>query len=196
MINASKQDAKHIFEHIINETDLLATSDSLLKAQCLETKLGPMIAISDEEALYFLEFLDHQGLARDIESLQQKTKSTLIAGDTQPLNSIQCELELYFEGKLTQFKTKLFLLGSPFQERVWKVLQSIPYGETHSYLEVAKLIGNESAHRAVARANATNRLPIIIPCHRVIYANGQLGGYNSGVKRKEWLLDLERHYKN
>jgi AraC family transcriptional regulator of adaptative response/methylated-DNA-[protein]-cysteine methyltransferase len=82
--------------------------------------------------------------------------------------------------------------GTAFQERVWSVLRTIPYGRTRSYGEQARLIGAESAVRAVARANGDNRISILIPCHRVIGADGKLTGYGGGLWRKQWLLDMER----
>jgi len=100
-------------------------------------------------------------------------------------------LTAYFDGKLKEFQTPLFLLGSPFQKQVWEALNKIPFGETSSYLDIAKRIGRPAACRAVAQANGANQLAIIIPCHRVINHNGELGGYGGGITRKEWLLNLE-----
>ena len=94
---------------------------------------------------------------------------------------------LYFDGKLTEFKTPLFFLGSPFQQQVWETLQKIPSGETRSYLEIAKAIEKPLACRAVARANGANQLAIVVPCHRVINTNGDWGGYGGGLARKKWL---------
>lgn len=166
-----------------------------LKAQWLDTRLGPMIAISDDDSIYLLEFIDRRGLEREVERLRQKTKSTIIPGQTKPIGSIQKELDQYFDGKLKEFKTKLFLLGSPFQKRVWEELKKIPYGETRSYLDIAKAIGNHSACRAVAQANGANQIAIVVPCHRVINSNGDIGGYGGGITRKQWLIELETKNK-
>ncbi len=163
----------------------------VLKASWLDTKLGPMIAISDDDALYLLEFVDCRGLEREVERLRQRTKSAILPGNTPPLRSIEHELNQYFEGELKTFKTPLFLLGSPFQNRVWEELQKIPFGETRSYADIAKAIGNPTAFRAVANANGANQIAIVIPCHRVINTNGDLGGYGGGVGRKKWLLTHE-----
>lgn len=92
----------------------------ILKASWLDTPLGPMIAIADEQALYLLEFVDRWGLEREVERLRQKLKSTIIPGLTQPISSIQSEIIKYFNGKLREFKTPLFFLGSPFQKCVWE----------------------------------------------------------------------------
>lgn len=165
---------------------------AVLKAAWLDTPLGPMIAISNDELLYLLEFVERRGLEREVERLRARTKSAIIPGNTAPIDSIQKELSLYFNGKLTEFKTPLFYVGSPFQQRVWDELRKIPYGETLSYLGLAKAIGKPTASRAVARANGTNQIAIVIPCHRVINSNGELGGYAGGVSRKEWLLNHEK----
>lgn len=124
--------------------------------------------------------------------MRKKTQSAIIPGRTKPINSIEKELKIYFEGNLLEFKTPLQLLGSPFQKRVWEALKKIPPGETRSYSDLAIAIGRPSAFRAVAQANGANQLAIIIPCHRVINSNGELGGYAGGLTRKKWLIIHER----
>lgn len=94
--------------------------------------------------------------------------------------------------RLHSFTTLLRLLGTPFQKRVWQELLNIPYGETRSYSEIAVSVGRPAAYRAVAQANGANQLAIVVPCHRVINANGDLGGYGGGLSRKEWLLAHEK----
>lgn len=165
---------------------------NILKAAWLDTPLGPMIAIADEYALYLLEFVDRRGLEREIEKLRIKTKAAIIPGSNAPLKSIATELKFYFAGSLKEFKTTLRLLGSPFQQRVWQELIRIPYGETRSYLAQAMAIGKQSAYRAVANANGANQLAIVIPCHRIINSNGELGGYGGGIARKKWLIEHEQ----
>ncbi|RPJ26849.1 MAG: bifunctional transcriptional activator/DNA repair protein Ada [Chloroflexi bacterium] len=165
---------------------------NILKASWLDTKLGPMIAIADEKALYLLEFVDRAGLERKIERLREKTKSAIIPGKTQPILSIEDELATYFDRNLKQFKTPLFWLGSAFQRATWEALLKIPYGETRSYSEIAARIGKPSAFRAVAQANGANQLAIVIPCHRVISINDNLGGYGGGIARKKWLINHEK----
>ncbi|WP_407673331.1 bifunctional transcriptional activator/DNA repair enzyme AdaA [Paenibacillus silvisoli] len=172
---------------------LLGTDKKILKAAWIDTRLGPMIAISDEHALHLLEFVDRRGLEREVERLRKRTKSAIIPGVTEPIRSIERELADYFEGSLTAFKTPIAMLGSPFQINVWQQLMAIPPGETRSYLDLAKSLGKPSAFRAVAQANGANQLAIIIPCHRVINANGELGGYGGGLSRKDWLLTHEKN---
>ncbi len=163
----------------------------MLYKQSISTPLGPMIGISTHDHLYLLEFIDCLGLESEIENLQLHMRSPIALGTTAPLSSIQKELKQYFAGKLQVFQTPISLLGSPFQIRVWEELRKIPYGKTISYLELAIGIGQPSAARAVGNANGSNQLAIIIPCHRVIHANGKLGGYNGGITRKPKLLAIE-----
>ena len=111
---------------------------------------------------------------------------------SSPIFQIRAELKQYFEGTLQIFTTPLALQGTPFQVDVWKVLQEIPFGATKSYQEVAVLIENPLACRAVGLANGKNPFALIIPCHRVVNANGLIGGYSSGIKRKKWLLQHEK----
>lgn len=179
------------FSRIMGKAPSLSGHSNILKASWLDTRLGPMIAISDDEALYLLEFVDRRGLEREVERLRVKTKSGIIPGHTQPISSIEKELNLYFDGKLKKFNTPLFYFGSPFQQRVWDELKKIPYGKTKSYLDIAKAIGNPQAFRAVARANGANQFAIVIPCHRVINTSGELGGYGGGLARKKWLINHE-----
>ncbi len=164
----------------------------ILKAAWIDTQLGPMIAIADETGLYLLEFIDRRGLEREVERLRKKLKAAIVPGENEILKKIEFEITNYFTGKNLFFETPLHQVGSPFQKQVWEELQKIPTGETRSYFDIAKLIGKPKACRAVARANGTNQLAIIIPCHRVINSNKELGGYAGGVARKQWLLTHEK----
>lgn len=179
------------FSKIMGAAPSLIMDNQVLKAAWLDTQLGPMIAIASEEALFLLEFVDRRGLEREIERLRHRTKMAIIPGTTSPIKMITHELQLYFAGQLSQFSTPIHLMGSPFQKRVWAELQAIPYGQTRSYGQLATSIGKPTAFRAVAQANGANQLAILIPCHRVINTNGDLGGYGGGISRKKWLLQLE-----
>lgn len=107
---------------------------------------------------------------------------------------LQDQFGLYFKGKLKKFTCPLDLnYGTPFQSRVWRKLTCIPYGKTRSYRWLAQAIGNPAACRAVGNANGKNLLSIIVPCHRVIRENGDLGGYTGGIPKKQFLLDLEQN---
>jgi AraC family transcriptional regulator of adaptative response/methylated-DNA-[protein]-cysteine methyltransferase len=180
------------FSSIMGAAPTKVGQGNILKASWLDTPLGPMIAIADEKALYLLEFVDRRGLESEVERLRKRTKSAIIPGHTQPISSIENELTLYFNGNLKEFKTALFFLGSPFQKRIWEELKKIPFGETRSYFYIAAAIGKSTACRAVANANGANQIAIVIPCHRVINRNGELGGYGGGVARKQWLINHEK----
>jgi len=164
----------------------------ILNASRLDTPIGPMIAIGDDDTLYLLEFIDRRGLEKEIERLRLKMKAAIVPGTTHSIESINNELSLYFTEGLQTFTTPIHLLGSPFQQNVWHELINIPYGETRSYVQQSIAIGNPKATRAVANANGANQLAIIIPCHRIIRNNGELGGYRGGVKRKKWLIAHEK----
>ena len=142
----------------------------------ITTPLGPIIAVADDRALYALEFTDH---------------GKYPMGRTKAIDLLEKELDRYFAGNLKAFETKVHLEGTPFQMAVWEELKNIPFGQTKSYAELAKAIHKPTAFRAVANALGANKLPIILPCHRVINANGELGGYNGGTLRKKWLLNHE-----
>lgn len=180
------------FARIMGAAPTRVGQAQVLKASWLDTPLGPMLAIANDDALYLLEFVERRGLEREIERLRKKLKAVIIPGRTKPIDSIESELQQYFAGKLKKFKTPLFLLGSPFQKTVWQSLMKIPYGKTQSYTELATAVGKPTAFRAAANANGMNQIAIVIPCHRVINSNGNLGGYAGGVSRKEWLLNHEK----
>jgi methylated-DNA--[protein]-cysteine S-methyltransferase len=115
-----------------------------------------------------------------------------MAQENALLLELEKQLKEYFTKERKEFTLPITLVGTPFQEEVWKVLQTIPYGETRTYKEQAIAVGNPKGVRAVANANSKNRLSIIVPCHRVIGSNGMLTGYAGGLSRKEFLLNLEK----
>ncbi len=180
------------FARIMGAAPTLSGERGVLRAAWLDTPLGPMVAIADEEALYLLEFVDRRGLEREVERLRYKTKSAIIPGRTQAIHSIEEEIGKYFCGELREFKTPVAVIGSSFQQRVWEELKKIPFGQTRSYSEIATLVGKPSAFRAAAQANGANQLAIMIPCHRVINMSGELGGYGGGLNRKRWLIHHEQ----
>jgi len=114
------------------------------------------------------------------------------SGESKVLQMVTQELDAYFAGKLKHFTIPLKLEGTPFRQQVWEALQTIPYGEIISYKELAQRIGNPAAIRAVGGANHHNPVSIIVPCHRVVGANGKLVGYGGGLHVKEFLLALEK----
>ncbi len=158
----------------------------------LSTPLGPMISGATENGLCLLEFLDRRMLETESALIRKLYRAELVQGSNDHMIQIREEMTRYFDGRLKAFKTPLDIRGTHFQRKVWSQLMTIPYGTTRSYTEQAEAVGDTKAVRAVARANGDNRIAIVIPCHRVIGADGRLTGYGGGLWRKKYLLDLER----
>jgi AraC family transcriptional regulator, regulatory protein of adaptative response / methylated-DNA-[protein]-cysteine methyltransferase len=158
----------------------------------LLTPLGPMFAGAVTEGICLLEFADRRMLETQLARLRRLYGTGFVPGDNPHFRKLSSELEEYFAGRRRTFSVPLAAAGTSFQEKVWTILQDIPYGTTRSYQEQARLLGDPRAIRAVARANGDNRIAILIPCHRVIGKNGKLIGYGGGLWRKQYLLDLER----
>lgn len=156
------------------------------------TPIGEMIAMATDEAICLLDFFDSKTLLIDQAIAMQHFKITDDEEkDTLLLLELAHQLNEYFAKERKEFTLPIELIGTSFQEEVWRVLQTIPYGETRTYKEQAIAVGNPKGVRAVANANAKNRISIIVPCHRVIGTNGTLTGYAGGLDRKKFLLDLE-----
>lgn len=167
---------------------------STLKIDCIDTPLGPLVAGTDDEALYFLEFVDTFFHQNKYVYFQYKFQKNLSFQTSSLIENLKQQLVLYFNKSLFKFSIPLKLYGTNFQKKVWEKLQTIPWGHTQSYSHVAEEINLPSEScRAVAQANKMNCLMILIPCHRIIYLNGQSGGYRPGLDRKKWLLAHE-HY--
>ena len=164
----------------------------LLHVTRLLTPLGPMVAAASESGLCLLEFTDRRMLETQFKRLAARTGAVLAPGSNPVLEQTQDELGGYFDGTRTSFSMTLEPAGTDFQKEAWQALRRIPYGETRSYAEQAKLIGRPTAVRAVARANGDNPIAIIAPCHRVVGSDGKLTGYGGGLHRKRYLLDHER----
>ncbi|MDE4174248.1 trifunctional transcriptional activator/DNA repair protein Ada/methylated-DNA--[protein]-cysteine S-methyltransferase [Phaeobacter sp. PT47_59] len=166
-------------------------SDALLLADWIDTPLGAMIAVSCAHRLHLLEFADRKALPREMARLQASQPGGIGFGRPAPTDQVAEELRLYFSGKSAHFKTPLALHGTAFQRAVWTYLQGIPAGETRSYSQIATDLGRPSATRAVARANGANQLAVVVPCHRVLSADGSLTGYGGGLWRKQRLIEIE-----
>jgi AraC family transcriptional regulator, regulatory protein of adaptative response / methylated-DNA-[protein]-cysteine methyltransferase len=163
-----------------------------LRVALLETSLGPMLAAAGDDGLCQLEFTDRRGLERSYTEMRRRFGKPVVPGDNAVLQKLRQELNEYFAGTRRDFTVPVALRGTAFQERVWRKLRRIPYGKTASYEAIARKIGSPASVRAVARANGTNRLYLLVPCHRVIAKDGTLSGYGGGVWRKRRLLELER----
>ena len=144
-----------------------------------KTPAGPLTALEEEGYLIFLDFGEH--IPKEAHHFQSPL-----------LRQLEKELTAYFNRKLFSFSIPFKMRGTPFQNKVWKALQTIPYGQTISYQELAEQVGSPKACRAVGMANHKNPISIIVPCHRVIGKNGKLVGYGGGLDKKEFLLNLEK----
>jgi methylated-DNA-[protein]-cysteine S-methyltransferase len=149
----------------------------------IESPVGPLLLAADESGLRRLEFVNGRKPVQPAPRWHE---------DTQSLREAVRQLRSYFAGELETFDIPLAPEGTPFQLTVWKHLCDIPYGETISYGELARRVGNPNASRAVGLANGSNPIAIVVPCHRVIGSNGKLTGYGGGLPIKEKLLALER----
>lgn len=182
------------FRKVMGEPPSRSSNVKTLHAAWMETPLGPMLAVADGQGLYYLNFTDHKGLDQDILSLRKKTGSVVVPGDHTMLQNVERELKKYFSAASFDFSIPLVMSGSPFEKSVWSLLKSIPPGDTLSYQQVAEKLGQPNACRAVGNANGRNKLLLVIPCHRVVRADGSLGGYGGGVWRKRWLLEHEQNH--
>lgn len=149
-----------------------------------DSPVGPLLLAGDADALHVLAF--------GVGSRPREIDADWIPDTKGVLSHVRKELDRYFEGRLRAFTTPLAFNGTPFQNAVWKALTRIPYGETISYLDLAKRIDNPKAVRAVGMANGANPIAIIVPCHRVIGSNGSLTGFGGGLPTKRALLELEK----
>jgi AraC family transcriptional regulator of adaptative response/methylated-DNA-[protein]-cysteine methyltransferase len=181
------------FERIFGETPSVARQQQGgLFAERIETPLGSMLAIADDEGLRLLEFVDRRALERELSILRARLKTNVVPGEHRHLTVVRRQVADYFAGKNLEFDVPLAPVGSPFQLRTWELLRKIPTGQTRSYSWMAGHLGDAEMRRAVGRANGDNMMCIIIPCHRVIRADGTLCGYGGGLWRKKWLLDHEK----
>jgi methylated-DNA-[protein]-cysteine S-methyltransferase len=149
----------------------------------IESPIGQLLLAGDDEGLKFVGFPEGKGQVRPQPGWQE---------DRRAFPDVKKQLDEYFAGKRKSFDLKLAPTGTAFQRDVLNALQQIPYGETRSYRDIATLLGRPRAVRAVGAANGRNPLPIVIPCHRVIGANGSLTGFGGGLPAKRYLLQLEQ----
>ncbi len=163
-----------------------------LKADWHDTPLGPILLAGDDKHLHLAGFLEKSSLVRKASLVRKKMDARLEPGESASTRTAKRELDEYFAGSRRSFETPANLSGSAFQKRVWEELARIPFGETVSYHELASYVERPAAFRAVAQASTQNLLTLLVPCHRVINANGDHGGYDGGSERKGWLLAFEK----
>jgi AraC family transcriptional regulator, regulatory protein of adaptative response / methylated-DNA-[protein]-cysteine methyltransferase len=186
---------REAFTRIFGDPPTAAKARECMFAERIETPLGTMLAVADDKGLRLLEFADRRALETELATLRQRLKTNVVPGEHHYLDAIREQLARYFSGENLEFDIPLAPIGSDFQMRTWDLLRSIPIAETRSYSWMAERLGIPNARRAVGRANGTNMMSIIIPCHRVIRADGSLCGYGGGLWRKKWLLDHERTFR-
>ena len=151
--------------------------------------LKKVFVVSTERGVCMIDFLTSEKTF--LKKLEKRFEGKVIKNG-QKNREVLFQLKRYLEGRLMHFNCPLDFMGTPFDKKVWREVEKIPYGRARSYKEIAESIGHPKAFRAVGNANGRNPLPLIIPCHRVIGSNGGLGGYGHGLKVKKQLLDFEK----
>lgn len=169
-----------------------------LTAAIIDTPIGEMLTVGDDKHIYLLQVLQQELTNSQVKRILDQTKSYLISGRTKPIILLERELKDYFNGTLKEFTTPIQMFGTDFQMHVWNQLRKVPFGKKISYTRLAENVKAERPKstssapvRAVGTANGANRIIIVVPCHRIINRNGELGGFSSGIVRKQWLLDHE-----
>jgi len=157
------------------------------------SQLPLVVVVDDEDTLVYLGFaLETRARVEDLRA-HAELHGAVLEDDTRPSTAATDQLHEYLAGQRRSFELPLRLLGTEFQQQVWGALIEIPHGEIRSYGDQAKSIGKTSgAARAVGHANGRNPIAVVVPCHRVVGANGQLTGFGGGIEAKRWLLELER----
>jgi methylated-DNA-[protein]-cysteine S-methyltransferase len=157
-----------------------------------KTEIGEIVLGSFRGKLCLLGFRGREMKGTVDDKIKKALNAEFVEHDDKVLQKTRRQLDEYLEGRRREFDIPLLMVGTDFQKSVWNVLMKVPYGDTSTYLKVAKDVGNERAVRAVGNANAANPISIIIPCHRIIGSGGELVGYGGGLSVKRRLLELER----
>ena len=161
-----------------------------LQADWLDTPLGTMLVAGNDEHVPLVCFIEKASLVRKAAIPQKGLKAWLELGESASVTAAKRELAEYFAGRRRKFETPVKSVGTAFQERVWDELRTVPFGETVSYVDLAKTIGRPAAFRAVAQANAQNPAAVLMPCHRIVNGDGSSGGYTAGIERNRWPLEF------
>jgi AraC family transcriptional regulator of adaptative response/methylated-DNA-[protein]-cysteine methyltransferase len=182
---------REAISRLIGDTPIRAAAHQILTAQWLDTPIGAMLAVADDAGVHLLEFAERIALPTEIKRLRERV-GHISFGQHPMLDRLAGEMEQYFSGRLTVFTVPIVQKGTAYEAAVWDALRQIQVGQTRSYGEIAHGMDRPSAVRAVARANGANQVAIIVPCHRVIGADGSMTGYGGKIWRKQWLLEHER----
>lgn len=180
------------FKNIFGVSPKNSRTQRIIDLKRIETPLGTMYACAVAEGICLLEFTDRKMLETELKTLSKTLNAIIVQGENEHFKRLEQELGEYFAGKRKSFSIPLFTPGSEFQNLVWQALQQIPFGTTKSYRDQAISINKPESVRAIANANGMNRISILIPCHRVIGADGSLTGYGGGIWRKQWILNMEK----
>lgn len=183
---------REAFTRLFGQSPSEARGSDCIYLGWTESPLGPLVLGAGDRGVCLVEFSDRRMLETQFKVLRKRFKAPMLPGDHPLLRQLKQELADYFAGTLREFTVPLVYPGTPFQEKVWRNLLTIPYGDTWSYEDLARAVGSPKAVRAVGTANGCNRIAIVIPCHRVVNKGGKLGGYGGGLWRKQALLDLEQ----
>ena len=184
------------YRSIFGESASKSKNRNVINILRFSSPIGSLIACATEKGVCFLGFIGQKRIEKHFVEIQKHFNAIILPGKNTHLTKVKKEITEYFDGKRKTFSVSLDIVGTDFRKKVWTELLNIPYGKTVSYKEQAIAINNIKAIRAVASANAANKIGIIIPCHRVIGSNGSLTGYAGGLHKKRWLLNFEKSNSN
>jgi AraC family transcriptional regulator, regulatory protein of adaptative response / methylated-DNA-[protein]-cysteine methyltransferase len=182
----------YTYKKLVGQSPSNSIENKVILISRLTTPIGPMFICATEKGICLLEFVDRKMLETEFKDIQKHLQASIITGENNHIKQAKVQLAEYFQGKRKHFDISLHTLGTGFQNSVWQILKTIPYGETTTYQQQAININNPKAVRAVASANGFNRISIFVPCHRVIAKDGNLMGYGGGLERKRWLIEHEK----
>jgi AraC family transcriptional regulator, regulatory protein of adaptative response / methylated-DNA-[protein]-cysteine methyltransferase len=180
------------FRSIMGKVPTASKDKTVINITRFTTPLGPMFACATDQGICLLEFTNRRMLETEFDDLKKRLNAVILPGHNKFLIQVEKEITDYFKGVRKHFTVPLHTPGTDFQNKVWKELREVSYGETASYKQLAVAMKCPTAARSVASANGHNRISIIIPCHRIIGENGDLKGYGGGLPRKKWMIDFER----
>jgi AraC family transcriptional regulator, regulatory protein of adaptative response / methylated-DNA-[protein]-cysteine methyltransferase len=180
------------FRSIVGNAPTASKDKIIINIARFTTPLGPMFACATNQGICLLEFTNRRMLETEFEDLKKRLNAVILPGENNFLRQVEKEILEYFSKTRKYFTVPLHTPGTEFQNKVWKKLQQVQYGETISYKQLAIAMESPTAVRAVASANGHNRIAIIIPCHRIIGQNGDLTSYGGGLARKKWMIDFEK----
>ena len=172
----------------------MAMDTNCIAYRIVDTPIAQFVAGATIKGCCVFEFADRGGMEKIKVRVLKRYRMEMIENDSPIIDTMIAQVNEYFTGKRKEFALPFDLKGTRFELAVWDQLLKIPYGETRSYGQLAAILGKPGASRAVGRANGANYVSVIVPCHRVIEADGSLRGYGGGLWRKKYLLDLERKY--